>query len=531
MPTTIKDIEIEDVQDLFDSVIFLRGEEYFEDGAVESIDAVDSSTITGTVTGNDDYNVTVSIDSAGDIICDCTCPCDFNCKHAAALLLNWLSIKDKYSRDLKAGKKLLNESIPDILSKKSKEELVELIQTFLNKHPELKSFVKIEKKEIISKMKRLFSHFWEWNQVQDLISQLETILEGIKRNKNLWNNNLLNEMKICSDLMIEGQNSVHDDGDLGIFLEDWFMLYGEVFSATKPSIEEKKAFMQGIMDWIDNDDYGFESSFEKAFLGMCTSKEDIELIKEFYKPSQQKDEEHYEGEEDDYQQFYLELYDKIGMNDKYLDIAKNFGFNSEYIDKLISLNKLEQALEACNKAKNKDENSLTIEYKKIEILKKLDRNEEAKRAMLDMIKETGQFHDVAKLKKESSKEEWQGFLKKIIADAKKKKRSSLLSRIYYHENDYKTAYEYSKSMRDADYMELLAKKLTTNHSQLACNLFKKLCFNWIDRGSGWPYKKAGKMLEAIKKLDKKGNFFARTKEEVTAKHKKKYSLMEIINQI
>ena len=28
---TIKDIRIEDVQDLFDSIIFLRGGEYFED--------------------------------------------------------------------------------------------------------------------------------------------------------------------------------------------------------------------------------------------------------------------------------------------------------------------------------------------------------------------------------------------------------------------------------------------------------------------------------------------------------------------
>ena len=54
---------------------------------------------------------------------------------------------------------------------------------------------------------------------------------------------------------------------------------------------------------------------------------------------------------------------------------------------------------------------------------------------------------------------------------------------------------------------------------------------WIDSGSGWPYKKAGKMLEAIKKLDKQENFFNKTKSKIISKHKKKYSLMEIIENV
>jgi len=93
MPKTIKNVTIEDVQDLFDSIIYLRGEEYFESDCVKSIEPVDSSTLTGVVRGNQNYNVTITIDSDGDISCECSCPCDFNCKHAAALLLKWLSLK------------------------------------------------------------------------------------------------------------------------------------------------------------------------------------------------------------------------------------------------------------------------------------------------------------------------------------------------------------------------------------------------------------------------------------------------------
>ena len=39
------------------------------------------------------------------------------------------------------------------------------------------------------------------------------------------------------------------------------------------------------------------------------------------------------------------------------------------------------------------------------------------------------------------------------------------------------------------------------------------------------------MLESVKRLDKKGEFFRKTKEGIIALHKKKYSLMEIINHV
>ena len=135
------------------------------------------------------------------------------------------------------------------------------------------------------------------------------------------------------------------------------------------------------------------------------------------------------------------------------------------------------------------------------------------------------------MKQQSSKEEWEKYFKDVAKDAKRKNRNSLLSRIYYNENDFRNAYEYSKNLSDSDYLELLAKKLSIENPEFACNLFKKLCFAWIKSGSGWPYKKAGKMLESIKLLDKKGNFFKKTREEVIALHKKKYSLMEIINKV
>ncbi len=527
---SVKHITIEDVRSLFDSIIYLRGEEYFESDCVKSIESIDSSTIAGVVRGNQNYNVSVTIDSEGDIACECSCPCDFNCKHAAALLLKWLSIKGEHNKESKKARLQKKESIRDILDKKSREELIGLLTEFLKKRPELKSLVKIEREEIVSEVRNLLSEFVDWDEVSALISQLEVILEGIRRDKGSWGKALLSEMEICFKIMIKGQDNVHDEGELGSFLEDWSLLYGEIFSSLKPSRQEKRAFLQKITEFIKNDNYGFDSSFEKAFLGMCASKEDIELIKEFHKPNKPGDEGYYDGQEEDYSQFCLELYDKIGCDDEYLKIARTSGFALEVIDKLIVLKRFEEALEECEKVKKK-ENFEDIENRKIEILGKLGRKDEVKEILLRLAKITGDIGYALKLKRESNTGEWKSYLKQIVFDSAKKNRNSLLSKLYFYEGDYKNAFEHSKSISDMDYLELLASKLSIEHPLLACSIFKRLCFSWIDSGSGWPYKKAGKMLEAIKKLDVEGTFFTKTKNEIIGGHKKKYSLMELIKDV
>jgi len=523
---TIESLTIDDVHDLFDSVIFLRGEEYYDEGCVSLIEPLDSQTIKGIVQGTRKYDVSISIDAEDEITCECSCPCDFNCKHAAAVLLKWLSIKKKYKNRLQQVKPSLKESIDQLLAKKSKEELIELTKTMIEKHPEFTSLVKIERKEVVSTIKRLFSQYWEWDEVQDLIDQLEAVLEGIRRNKQAWNKALLDEMTICSTMMIKNVENVHDEGDLGIFLDDWFETYGELFSTIKPTVNEKKEFIRTILKWMEKDDYGYDSSYEKALIGMCTTEEDIIFIKAGLESTESR----YPEDKEYYQEFYLELYDKIGMDEKYLEVAEQSGLTSVLIDKLIALDRLDEALKICNENIREDF-SMHLEIKKIEILKKLGKKPELAQGLFNFLEKTGEFSYYLKLKQESPKEEWKNYLERIITDTKSKGQFDLLSRIYYTEKDFMKAYEYSHDIHDLDYLELLAKKLTTANPELARNLFKRLCFDWVTKGAGWPYKKSGKMLEAIKRIDKQGMFFKQTKEEIIREHKKKYSLMKVIERI
>src|SRR3989338_11626069 len=127
--------------------------------------------------------------------------------------------------------------VNQILRKKGKKELILIIESFIEKYPELESLIKIEKSEIIVKIKKLFSYFWEWNQVNDLIFQLDIILEGIKKDKKLWDKNLFNELEISADIIINNQENVHGEDEIALFIEEWFELMGEVFIRTKPSID------------------------------------------------------------------------------------------------------------------------------------------------------------------------------------------------------------------------------------------------------------------------------------------------------
>ena len=135
------------------------------------------------------------------------------------------------------------------------------------------------------------------------------------------------------------------------------------------------------------------------------------------------------------------------------------------------------------------------------------------------------------MKKESSSKEWEVYKKEIIEEAKKTKINEIVSKIYYHEEDYLHAYEYAKNLKNSEYLELLAKKLAKDYPDKACLLLRKLIFQWILSGSGYPYKKAGRLLKEIKNIDASENIFKKIKNEIINEHKKKYSLMDIIEKV
>lgn len=185
-------------------------------------------------------------------------------------------------------------------------------------------------------------------------------------------------------------------------------------------------------------------------------------------------------------------------------------------------------MDCCNEALKK-KSDYRLVGQKIELLKKLEDKNCLKEFLFELCVGGGDFSNFKLLKKESSGREWRSCLNKILPNLKKRKKDVLLSKIYYGEKDYKNAYEYFRKFKDTDYLELLARRLAKDYPELACEAYGKLCFIWIESGTGWCYKKAGKMLGKIKEIDR--SIFEKVREKIISEYNKRWSLMKIIKKL
>lgn len=88
---------ISDLVDLFDPQTFSRGKTYLKQGRIlEFREHKEESYVDARVRGSGSkvYKVRVAEASTG-LICRCTCPVGYNCKHAAAVALYWLDVSTK----------------------------------------------------------------------------------------------------------------------------------------------------------------------------------------------------------------------------------------------------------------------------------------------------------------------------------------------------------------------------------------------------------------------------------------------------
>ncbi|HUG90996.1 MAG TPA: SWIM zinc finger family protein [Planctomycetaceae bacterium] len=125
-----------DIRDFVGDNSFLRGLAYYRRGAV-----FDTLRRGGTLlarsrgSGKNEYRIELRLDDAGAVEqAHCTCPVggDGRCKHVAAVLLKWLHSPDVF-RDLEDARR--------VLRRRTKAELIALVDEFLRREPELQLLI------------------------------------------------------------------------------------------------------------------------------------------------------------------------------------------------------------------------------------------------------------------------------------------------------------------------------------------------------------------------------------------------------
>jgi uncharacterized Zn finger protein len=131
-----------EIRTLADSnAIFQRGIDYFESGHVGKIDYL-NNVLSAEVEGSyGDYEVTVIWKNGRIDRASCNCPYDGHiCKHIVAVLLTLCEDTPSIAKAV-ADKERKQQSLADLLSELSKEQLLQLVSTVARLYPEITSHV------------------------------------------------------------------------------------------------------------------------------------------------------------------------------------------------------------------------------------------------------------------------------------------------------------------------------------------------------------------------------------------------------
>ena len=169
-----------DVRHRVGQASFDRGRRYFRDKAIFDVRR-EGRTLKAACHGSlpDPYYLHVTFGDNGIAEADCSCPVGDGgfCKHVAALLLTWLNDPDVFVE---------TEPVDQALQRRSKSELVGLIQQMITRHPDLEDLVAmpspggaqgaLEPGIIERQVRRVFSgDLYEWGSAYRIGRDLERI--------------------------------------------------------------------------------------------------------------------------------------------------------------------------------------------------------------------------------------------------------------------------------------------------------------------------------------------------------------------
>lgn len=150
-------MNLNNFENYIDPVILERGQEYYDDGAVLSLE-FEGDTWIAEVSGTDTYTVSLSLDDTGEIIESyCDCPYDFGpvCKHQVAVLY---AMQDQPLKKIKQEGIKIKESLEKMLNGLDKKMLVSILLDIAAEDKKIKAdllFRFAEKEDALNQARKL----------------------------------------------------------------------------------------------------------------------------------------------------------------------------------------------------------------------------------------------------------------------------------------------------------------------------------------------------------------------------------------
>ena len=317
-------MNLKNIKQNISSKIYERGQEYFDDGCVTEIQAMDDEKWAAEVEGNyDDYSVEVKIDEKENIKSwHCNCPYDGDvCKHVVAVLL---AVKEelKSANPAQKGKRPSPEWI-SIIENTPEKELREFMLGYAQKHREFRdelliNLSKAQKEINTGKYQAIIAQtfdtmsdrygFIEYRDTHAALHPVHNMLD--KADEYLANGNLHEAFSIASAVApecIEAIENMDDsNGECGGAVNEAFQTVDKILNSCNDT-----QLAGTIFDWLleqvqnpDYDSYGCANELEPIFFRWANIPERVEKARRFIEGQLEK----YRGSDDWSAQYRLTKY-------------------------------------------------------------------------------------------------------------------------------------------------------------------------------------------------------------------------------
>jgi len=229
-------MKIPSLKNNFGKEIIERGYKYYKEGRVKNL-IIDNNKAKAVVHGSRNYRVTIDLTNG---YFKCTCPYEFNCKHAVAII---------YSLGDNAGVKT-SDDLTISLAKKSKDELVEILRKILVSEPRFKKFISNSPEDIEKAIKSLESNYDE--DIDKLIEDVDDLYDSILKQNN--------KIDILITLFRKCFRIYEEYGGIESLEESMFEILETISKEAKrlPKTERQK-MLQELVDVTEDYDFFWDS--------------------------------------------------------------------------------------------------------------------------------------------------------------------------------------------------------------------------------------------------------------------------------
>jgi len=359
---TLPELTETDIRNWTDARTFERGKGYQRDGFILH-PRRQGTTLKTQCLGSQPtpYRVQVTLNEKGIANATCSCPVGYACKHTVALLLAWIHEPDTFSEQ---------ETLEASLAKRSHGELIALIKKMLDRVPELEDLLQIQTLGALPSTQQIppdaicrqveqamSSGRGEWGESYEIVHTLNEIIgtgAGYAA-RNDWHNAAV-VYATAGQTILDNYESVYDDeGEVLEPVGECVRGLGECLENIQDEGVREGIFhaLLGMFQWdVDQGGYGAADEIPIVFDDQASPEEKQMLagwVRELLETvGSARDEIHRNWRREHYGALLLDLEADTLDDEAYLQVCRETGCTSDLVDRLLALQRTEEALEAAH---------------------------------------------------------------------------------------------------------------------------------------------------------------------------------------